>query len=116
MIAFPSLSLQTLRTAPQRGWRRPLVLMAGILLAVQVQAQSPEPAAAAKTANQNTAAAQPDAHTRADIERHRAMAKAHEAAAQCLASGAGHDACEKQLQADCKGLALGKHCGMRHAH
>jgi hypothetical protein len=57
-----------------------------------------------------------DAHARADMERHRAMAKAHEAAAQCLAEGRGHEQCQKQLQADCKGLALGKFCGMRHAH
>ena len=50
------------------------------------------------------------------MERHRAMAKAHEAAAQCLAAGRDHEQCQKQLQADCKGLALGKFCGMRHAH
>lgn len=57
-----------------------------------------------------------DAHARADMERHRSMAKAHEAAAQCLAAGRDHAQCHKQLQADCKGLALGKFCGMRHAH
>lgn len=57
-----------------------------------------------------------DAHTRQDIDRHRAMARAHENAAQCLEKGTNHDACTKALQADCKGLALGKHCGMRHAH
>lgn len=57
-----------------------------------------------------------DAHTRQDIERHRGMARAHEAAAQCLESGRAHDDCAKELQTNCKGLALGKHCGMRHAH
>ena len=57
-----------------------------------------------------------DAHARADMERHRSMAKAHEATAQCLAAGRDHAQCHKQLQADCKGLALGKFCGMRHAH
>lgn len=57
-----------------------------------------------------------DAGTQKDIERHRAMAAAHEAAAQCLAAGKKHDDCGKQLQAACKGLAIGKYCGMRHEH
>jgi uncharacterized protein YgiB involved in biofilm formation len=51
-----------------------------------------------------------------DIQRHRAMAAAHEAAAQCLASGKKHDVCQKELQAACKGLAIGKYCGMKHEH
>ncbi len=53
---------------------------------------------------------------RKDIQRHRAMAQAHEAAARCLESGKGEDACQKQLQASCKGLAIGRYCGMRHEH
>ena len=53
---------------------------------------------------------------RKDIERHRAMAAAHEAAARCLESGKPYEACQRELQAACKGLALGKSCGMRHAH
>lgn len=57
-----------------------------------------------------------DAHTREDIERHQGMARAHTLAAQCLAAGQPEDSCQKQLQAACKGLALGKHCGMRHSH
>jgi hypothetical protein len=55
-------------------------------------------------------------HVKKDVERHRAMAAAHEAAARCLESGKGEDACVKELQAACKGLAIGKHCGMRHVH
>ncbi len=51
-----------------------------------------------------------------DIERHRAMAAAHEAAAKCLESGKKHDQCQKELQAACKGLAIGKYCGMKHEH
>jgi hypothetical protein len=51
-----------------------------------------------------------------DIRRHRAMAAAHEAAAKCLESGRGEKVCVQELQAACKGLALGKYCGMRHAH
>lgn len=61
-----------------------------------------------------------DGHTekqvQADIERHKAMAAAHQAAAQCLASGKGSSTCQKELSQACKGLALGKHCGMRHVH
>lgn len=57
-----------------------------------------------------------DADTQADIQRHRAMAAAHEAAAKCLESGKGHDQCQKDLQAACKNLAIGKYCGMRHVH
>jgi hypothetical protein len=51
-----------------------------------------------------------------DIERHKQMAAAHAAAAQCLQSGRKPDDCTKELQTACKGLALGKYCGMRHAH
>ncbi len=51
-----------------------------------------------------------------DIARHRAMAEAHEAAAKCLASGKKPDQCTKELQTACKGLALGKYCGMKHVH
>ena len=57
-----------------------------------------------------------DKETKADIERHRAMAAVHEAAAKCLESGKGHDVCQKELQTACKGLGIGKYCGMRHAH
>ena len=51
-----------------------------------------------------------------DIARHRAMATAHEAAAKCLASGKTEAVCTKELQAACKGLAIGKFCGMKHGH
>ncbi|MFN7445188.1 MAG: hypothetical protein ACK5RC_08490 [Curvibacter sp.] len=51
-----------------------------------------------------------------DVQRHRAMAAAHEAAARCLESGKKFEVCQKELQAACKGLALGKYCGMRHEH
>lgn len=57
-----------------------------------------------------------DQETKADIQRHRAMAAAHEAAAKCLESGKKEDVCTKELQAACKGLAIGKTCGMKHAH
>lgn len=51
-----------------------------------------------------------------DIERHRAMAAAHEQAAKCLASGQAPEACQRQLQGACKGLGIGKYCGMKHEH
>jgi len=57
-----------------------------------------------------------DQERQEDIARHRAMAAAHEGMAKCLASGKKEDICAAELQAACKGLALGKSCGMRHAH
>ncbi|MDO8458800.1 MAG: hypothetical protein Q7T07_18005 [Burkholderiaceae bacterium] len=57
-----------------------------------------------------------DKERKEDIARHRAMAAAHENAAKCLESGKGDDVCEKALQAACKGLAIGKNCGMKHEH
>ena len=57
-----------------------------------------------------------DKERKEDVARHRAMAAAHESAAQCLESGKADDVCEKALQAACKGLAIGKNCGMKHEH
>ncbi|MBC7610241.1 MAG: hypothetical protein H7228_11830 [Polaromonas sp.] len=57
-----------------------------------------------------------DKEKKEDIARHRAMAAAHEAAARCLESGKKDEVCEKELQASCKGLAVGKYCGMKHVH
>lgn len=57
-----------------------------------------------------------DAERKQDIARHRAMAAAHEAAAKCLESGKPEETCQKELQAACKGLAIGKTCGMKHEH
>jgi opacity protein-like surface antigen len=57
-----------------------------------------------------------DKETQTDIARHRAMATAHEGAAKCLESGKKDEVCEKELQAACKGLAIGKFCGMKHEH
>lgn len=56
------------------------------------------------------------AETRKDAERHRAMAAAHEQMAKCLESGKAYDACQQQLQSACKGLGIGKYCGMKHEH
>ena len=57
-----------------------------------------------------------DKEVKEDIQRHRALATAHEAAAKCLESGKKDEVCQKELQAACKGLAIGKYCGMKHVH
>ncbi len=57
-----------------------------------------------------------DKETKEDIQRHRAISTAHEAAAKCLESGKKEDVCHKELQAACKGIAIGKYCGMKHGH
>ena len=61
-----------------------------------------------------------DKHNEADlkkyIERHRAMAAAHEAAAKCLESKQNPEQCQRALQGACKGIAIGKYCGMKHEH
>ena len=61
-------------------------------------------------------AAESDKETKEDIARHRAMAAAHEQAAKCRESGKAEEICTKELQAACKGLAIGKFCGMKHEH
>lgn len=57
-----------------------------------------------------------DKRTVNDIQRHRAMATAHEGAARCLESGRSDAVCEGELQAACAGIAIGKYCGMKHEH
>ena len=57
-----------------------------------------------------------DKDRKEDTARHRAIAAAHEAAAKCLESGKKEDVCTQELQAACKGLAIGKFCGMKHGH
>jgi hypothetical protein len=74
-----------------------LVLLAAFLPLLAVAAESPE-------------------EIKKDAQRHRAMAVAHEAAAKCLESGKKPEQCQKDLQAACKGLAIGKYCGMKHEH
>ena len=56
------------------------------------------------------------AHVRKDVADHLAMAEAHVNAAKCLESGKPEKVCHEQLAKDCKGLAIGKYCGMKHRH
>ncbi len=51
-----------------------------------------------------------------DIERHKMISAAHAEAAKCLESGQKPEQCQKALQGACKGIAIGKYCGMKHEH
>jgi hypothetical protein len=55
-------------------------------------------------------------HLKQDLAAHRTIAAAHEAAAKCLEAGRPEKECHAQLAKDCKNLAIGKYCGMRHRH
>jgi hypothetical protein len=57
-----------------------------------------------------------DKERREDARRHRALAAVHEGAARCLESGKSEKDCLEQLRKDCKGLGIGKYCGMKHGH
>ena len=76
-----------------------LLLIAGMTLAWPVFAQS-----------------HGEKEAKEDAQRHRALARLHEAAAKCLESGKPAKDCQEQLRKDCKGLGIGKYCGMRHQH
>ena len=56
------------------------------------------------------------AHVKKDVGDHRAMADAHLNAAKCLEAGTAEKTCHEQLAKDCKGLGIGKYCGMKHRH
>jgi len=76
-------------------------------------------AATAALALSGTALAQPKHGSKEEAEdakRHRALAAVHEAAAKCLEAGKGEKACLEQLRKDCKGVGIGKYCGMKHQH
>jgi len=56
------------------------------------------------------------AQTKREILQHRAIAAAHEAAAKCMEAGTDEELCNAALAAACKGIAIGKFCGMKHSH
>lgn len=66
-------------------------------------------------AQEKPGAPNPDAVKR-DIADHRALAQVHENAAKCLESGKSEKECHDQLAKACKGIGIGKYCGMRHRH
>jgi len=51
-----------------------------------------------------------------DVARHRALAQLHDAAAKCMEAGKPARECHEQLRKDCKGVGIGKYCGMKHQH
>jgi hypothetical protein len=57
-----------------------------------------------------------DDHRKKDIATHRLIAKAHEDAAKCLEAGKEEKQCHDALAQACRGVAIGKYCGMKHAH
>lgn len=61
-------------------------------------------------------AAENEKETKEDIAKHRTIAAAHEAAAKCREAGKGEDVCNAELAKACKGIAIGKFCGMKHVH
>lgn len=60
--------------------------------------------------------AKPDPRIKEDVAAHRAIAAAHEKAAKCLESGKIEKECHAPLAIECKNIAIGKYCGMRHKH
>jgi len=78
------------------------LLVLGMLVPLAVFAQSEKP--------------HTDKERKDDIKRHRALAAVHEAAAKCLEAGRSEKECQEKLRQDCKGLGIGKYCGMKHQH
>lgn len=90
-----------------KPWRFAFALLAGLCAPASFAQPAKAPASPPP---------KPSPHVQQDIERHRAMALAHENAARCLEAGTPETACQERLRNECKGLAIGKYCGMRHEH
>jgi len=89
------------------AWRAGMCLaMVAVALAFPVMAQDAKKREKPHSANE----------VKEDIADHRAMADAHLAAAKCLEAGKPVKECHAQLAKDCKGLGIGKYCGMKHRH
>jgi len=73
--------------------------LAALALCAQVAAAAPPPV------NQETLD---------DIAKHEKIAAAHTEAAKCLRAGKPDEVCEGALLQACKGVAIGKFCGMKH--
>lgn len=72
---------------------------------------------AAMPAIAQTQADKPKGHSVAeDIMDHRTMADAHRKAAECLEAGKPERDCRARLAKDCRGVGIGKHCGMKDRH
>lgn len=89
------------------GWKFELaVALTAIALAFPVMAQDGK-----KMEKPHSAA-----EVKEDIANHRAMADAHLTAAKCLEAGRSVKECHAQLAKDCKGLGIGRYCGLKHRH
>jgi hypothetical protein len=64
-------------------------------------------------AQEKTNPPSPDAIKR-DIADHRVLSQVHANAAKCLEAGKSEKECHDQLAKECKGVGIGKYCGMRH--
>jgi hypothetical protein len=110
-LTLETMTTETMKMEPMKHHHFfALVLMS---LCVGAWAQKAPTAAAALA---GTPSAKLSEHVKTDITRHRAMALAHDGAARCLEAGRAEADCLKELQAACKGLAIGKTCGMKHEH
>jgi hypothetical protein len=95
-----------------------LIVAAAILAALPAFAIAADTAATNAPARPARSAVDPAKeaeHTKEDVQRHRIMAAAHEAAAKCQESGKDEDFCMAELAKACKGIAYGKYCGMKHS-
>ncbi|MBM3357241.1 MAG: hypothetical protein FJY54_05900 [Betaproteobacteria bacterium] len=86
------------------------------IVALMVTAALAFPAPAQETKKREKEKPHSAAEVKEDIANHRAMADAHLAAAKCLEAGKTVKECHAQLAKDCKGLGIGKYCGMKHRH
>jgi hypothetical protein len=82
-----------------------IVVAVAAVLAVQVDARA-----------QDKGKKEDSGHVKEAVGDHRAMAEAHLNAAKCLESGKPEKDCHAQLAKDCKGLGIGKYCGLKHRH
>jgi hypothetical protein len=92
-----------------------MTMLLGMLVAAPaLGAEKAAPPVAAPPARSAVDPALAAEHTREDVERHRIMAAAHEAAAKCQESGKDEALCNAELARACRGIAYGKYCGMKH--
>ena len=91
------------------------LVLSSTIPALAIAADTTAAKAPAKPATSRVDPALEAVHTKEDVRRHRIMAAAHEAAAKCQESGKDEDFCNAELAKACKGIAYGKHCGMKHS-
>ena len=87
-----------------------LSLLPGLAFAADTGTSKTQPKPARTAVDPGKAAE----HEKEDINRHRTIAAAHEAAAKCLESGKEEEGCNAELAKACQGIAYGKYCGMKH--